>query len=480
MMSASCVGRSVLTLPRGGLSVRARLQPLHAQVGFHVAQRDGKQRRALRAFGKALDDAKGRRCKLGQRRQTTRGHLERKALRIGQGPARGVLQVLGQLQRVGRALGQGRGKLHAAHQLVGLVCLRLAAVVFLQPGLDHLLGRLEPQARRQLARYRGTECHRERADRQAGSLGVFALAGEFGGERRTHLVGEALLHRIGHAAGRGHPLAPHQLHLGRRREAPGAGQRLHRQRLLRRTSLQALGLEQGRTLLAIHQAHRHALSHAVELAPGIGLHALQRGGAVELQHEILLFVDGLVGAGTQVLHERPAAIELIASSALQWGARGRFEVRLDVRRAAHPRWQVALEVVHPFALAGPAARTLADLRVAAAQFQRRRGLGITEGDDSTVKLGHHLAHPRHLALRRKLGDLQSLGAAGGQQAEQPETFWDGFHTAPSRIEPASVPNAPSRHVAVACAYTLFGPPPAPRSWGLPRIRPQHDTREGSE
>jgi hypothetical protein len=56
---------------------------------------------------------------------------------------------------------------------------------------------------------------------------------------------------------------------------------------------------------AVNQAHRHALAHAFDRAPHIGLHAGRRGRAVELQGKELLFVNALVGVGPHACTNGP-------------------------------------------------------------------------------------------------------------------------------------------------------------------------------
>ena len=296
----------------------ARLQALHLEACFHVAQRYRQQRGAVRPLGKALDHAKWRGGKLGQRRQARRSHLQRKARRIAQGAARGVFEVLGQLQREAGLLGQGRVELHAVDHGI-----RIAAVLAaIHPGLEGFVRRLEPDGHGQLARHRGVERQRQRAQRHAGRLGVFTLATEFGRKRFAHPVGEALFHAVGHPAGRGHALAKHQLQLRAGGKPAVAGKAGELQRLFRRPLFQAQGLEQIGALGAFNHAHRHALAHAFQRAPHVGLYAFGSGGPVELQHKELLFVELLVGVGPHALHKGSAAIELIAFCARQQSARG--------------------------------------------------------------------------------------------------------------------------------------------------------------
>ena len=296
----------------------ARLQALHLEACFHIAQRHRQQRGAIRPLGKALDHAKWRGGKLGQRRQARRSHLQRKARRIAQGAARGVLEILGQLQREAGLLWQRRVELHAVDHGIGIATI-LAAI---HPGLERFVSRLEPDGHGQLARHRGVERQRQRAQWHAGRLGVFTLAAEFGRKRFAHAVGEALFHAVGHPAGRGHALAKHQLQLRAGGKPAVAGKAGELQRLFRRPLFQAQSLEQIGALGAFNHAHRHALAHAFQRAPHVGLYALGGGRAVELQHKELLFVELLVGVGPHALHKGATAIELIALGARQQSARG--------------------------------------------------------------------------------------------------------------------------------------------------------------
>ena len=301
----------------GGLGVgRARLQRLHTQGCLDIAQRHGQQRRRLvgrRAFGKALHHTKRRRRKLGQRRHAARGHLQRKVVGVAQRAARGVLEILGQLQREGRVFGQGRGKLHAVHQGIGL----RAFGATVQARLQGFGGRFQADGGCQLARHGRVEGQLQRPNRQAGGLGVLALATELGGKRLAHLVVKALFHRVGHATGRGHAFAKHQLQARARGEAPVAGQGHHLQRILERALLQPQRFQHFAALVALDQPHRHALAHPFHGAPHVGLHAGQRGRSVQLQHKKLFFVDLFVGAGPHAPDKRATTIKLIANCARQ-------------------------------------------------------------------------------------------------------------------------------------------------------------------
>ena len=155
----------------------------------------------------------------------------------------------------------------------------------------------------QFARDWSVEAQRHRANRQTGGLRVFALATETGGKGLADLKAEALLYRVGNPrtaaakCGRAHPLAIDQLHFGRRRQAPVAGERHKTQGLPGGKFRQVLGFEQRVALRTVDQSDRYPLTQAVNFAPDMIKDAFQRGRAVELQHEILVFVDALVGAG---------------------------------------------------------------------------------------------------------------------------------------------------------------------------------------
>jgi hypothetical protein len=113
----------------------------------------------------------------------------------------------------------------------------------------------------------------------------------------------------------GHALAEHELHLAARREPARAGQRGIAQRRSGGGLVQVQRLQQLGALRAFDEAHGNALAHAVGRAPHVLAHAGGGGRAVQLQDEELLLVDGLPGARADVLHERPAGIELIAARA---------------------------------------------------------------------------------------------------------------------------------------------------------------------
>jgi predicted DNA-binding protein (UPF0251 family) len=259
-----------------------------------------------------------------------------------------------------------------------------------------------------------------RPQRQACRLRVLALAGERHRKGLAHPVVEPALHVVGNARGRGHALAVDDLHLGARRERAVALHRDEAQRLLLGRLVAAEGLQQARALLALEQLDRNALAHAVGRAPDVLAHALQRGRAVELEHEHLLLVDAGVGARHEVAHERAAAIELVAFRAGELAARAGLEGGNAGDGAAHAGRQVVLEVVDPGLGVGPAAGALAGLRIGAAHRERGGRLGVAEIDGRLVELGDDLAHARHFALGREAGDLECKARYGQQRARGQE------------------------------------------------------------
>ncbi|MNS80698.1 hypothetical protein D3C72_1143890 [compost metagenome] len=176
------------------------------------------------------------------------------------------------------------------------------------------------------------------------------------------------------------------------------------------------GLEQLGARLALEQLGRNAFADTVGRAPDVLAHAVDRGRAVELEHEHLLLVDAGVGARHVVAHERATAIELIAFGAGQLAAAGRLEGGNAGDRAAHAGRQVVLEVVDPGLGVGPAAGALAGLRVRAAHGERGGRLGVAEVDRRLIEFGDDLAHARHFALRGQAGDLKCMARARRERA----------------------------------------------------------------
>jgi hypothetical protein len=147
------------------------------------------------------------------------------------------------------------------HAVIGaFVRALVVAFVGADAGLEGLLGRLEPDRQCQLARHRRVEVQAHRSDWQAGRLRILTFTTEVGGKGLAHLKVEPGLDRIRYAAGRGHTLAPHQLHLGRGRESPVARQRDDLKWIGFGGFGQALRLEQVGTFFAVDEPHRHALA----------------------------------------------------------------------------------------------------------------------------------------------------------------------------------------------------------------------------
>jgi hypothetical protein len=91
----------------------------------------------------------------------------------------------------------------------------------------------------------------------------------------------------------------------------------------------------------------------------------RRGRAVELQEEMLLLLDALVDARTDVLHKGPAGIECVGGRGTQGLALGRLEVGARLQRAAHAGRQVLGELEGPLPVTDPAAVASGGLGVAA-------------------------------------------------------------------------------------------------------------------
>ena len=87
------------------------------------------------------------------------------------------------------------------------------------------------------------------------------------------------------------------------------------QRIQGGSFFQTLRFEQPIALPAVNQLDGSALAQAFNAAPHIFLNAFKDGRAIELQQEILLFINLLVRAWAQFLDERPAAIKFISAYA---------------------------------------------------------------------------------------------------------------------------------------------------------------------
>ncbi len=373
------------------------LQCLRWQHRLHFAQRHRQQGRQAR-LGKTLDDAERRGRELGQRRHGGGGHGEREAVGIGQCAAGVVAQVFGQFQREFRLFIEQRLETHAADQ-------RRAGLVAVERGFVGLLVGLEADGLGLLAWDGRGEAQGHRADRQTGGLRVFTLAAEAGGEGLAHLEIEAFLNLVGQAAGGGHALAIDQLHARGGRQAQRATECDEALRLLGGGFGQAQIFQQGLAGFAVHQLDRQAFAHALGGAPQVGLQALGGGGAVELQHEELLFVDRAI-AWPDLADKRPAGVELEALRALELLARHGSQRLVELRGATHAGRQVARELKHPLAFAVPAARAFGRVGVGTAQGEGVGRLGVAKADGSFVKLDDHLAHLRHFFLGGETADLE--------------------------------------------------------------------------
>ena len=177
-----------------------------------------------------------------------------------------------------------------------------------------------------------------------------------------------------------------------------AGQCHDAQRRLLCGFVQALRLQQRSPIGAFNQPYRHALTQALHAAPHLGLHAGQRGRAVQLQREKLVFINGLLWVRLDVLHKRAASGEPVVGRARQIDAFDGFHPAAHLHRASHAGRQIALKIKCPFALAHPAARALAGLRLGATDLQWRGGCGVAKIDGSLIELDDHLAHLSHFAL----------------------------------------------------------------------------------
>ena len=62
--------------------------------------------------------------------------------------------------------------------------------------------------------------------------------------------------------------------------------------------------------MAVDQPHGNPLAQPFDLAPHIGLHAGQRGRAVEPERKELLLVNAVARIGLDVLHKGATGVEL--------------------------------------------------------------------------------------------------------------------------------------------------------------------------
>ena len=88
--------------------------------GLHIAQRHRQQSRAIDAFGKALNNAKPARGKLGQRRHLARGHSQRKLISIAQAAPATILELRWQLNLVAGFGLHGGWKANIRDQRIGV------------------------------------------------------------------------------------------------------------------------------------------------------------------------------------------------------------------------------------------------------------------------------------------------------------------------------------------------------------------------
>ena len=280
---------------------------------LHIAQRHGQQRRALGAFSKALDDAKGRCRELHQRRHIARGRGHGEHIGVAQRATRCILELRRQLHHVlGIGLHGGR-EAHAVHQRV----LGQLVAIGRHDGCYRRSTALEAYAFHQLAWHRRAERQAHGADRQAGGIGVFALAAEVGRERLTYLIFVALLVLAGQAIGHGHTLAIDQGHLAARGQAAVTGQHRIVLRILGGILVPVALLEHSLTVLAFDQLHGNALAHTFGGAPDPLLETVNRSGSRQAQGKVLLLIDLFIGAGSNPDNLRTSGLKLIAGSARQ-------------------------------------------------------------------------------------------------------------------------------------------------------------------
>ena len=261
------------------------------QIGLHMAQRQ-RQQVGLGGVGGGFDDAEGRAAELGQRRHGARGHFERKHAGVGQRAAAFVEQAGRQHHPKLHVLGQGWHELHRVDGGVGAAHLAARGD---RLGGGRTRGRHQAHGIGQRARHRRVEAQHQRPQRQAGRARVLALAAEFGREARPHLPLKPL-----RLAG-----APHQAHAGLGRKRPLAGQQQH---VFGRRVAAALA-QQLLARGAFDDRHRHALAQAFDLAPGRRRHARRVGYAVQVQPEVLVFLDARAGVGLHRQHDGRAGAE---------------------------------------------------------------------------------------------------------------------------------------------------------------------------
>ncbi len=399
---------------RGGGLGEAR-----GQLRLHVAQRHRQG-----GVGAALDDAEARR-KLGQGRIFVGAHGERIAPGIDQRATGVVLQVGGNLELEGRALGKRAGEGDPVDQSLHHLGLVQARLEHAAAGSD------QTNPGRRGERHGSAELQTHRQDRNALRLAIHPLAAESGLECRPRLERHDLILGRRDAAGRLDPLAPHQLHLRFRRQGAPALQ--HRERRVFRIAqpqqslLVAAGtrqaqdqqpgaaaagqdgagvladevlarLEDAAPLLALDQSHRDALAHAVHGAVGMLFDALGARGRIEAEDERLILVDALVAfVGQAVADGGTAGMEIEALAGGEGISGKRCDAALEGEAAGDACRQILGEVIGPVAAIHPAAAA----GDGAFDVEGRHFPRLAERHHLLGEAGGHLAHLLHFALRRK-------------------------------------------------------------------------------
>jgi hypothetical protein len=175
----------------------------------------------------------------------------------------------------------------------------------------------------------------------------------------------------------------------------------------------------GQALLALHDGHRrrvHAFGEllqqglAIRVADGLGgdafidafgfaiqvfAHRGLGGRPVLEQDEGLVFRDHCAAVRFDAAHRRAAGTELEAGLAADRIAGDGTRIRAQVEAAAGAWWQIALEVVDPVLVIGPACRS-AD---GAIGVEGRGRLGVAELTMDSEEARPHLADALHFALR---------------------------------------------------------------------------------
>ena len=387
-------------------------------------------------LGAGLDDAKRRAGKLGQRRQAAGGHRQRVVGGIGQCAAAVVLQRGRQHDLEARVLGQRRGKAHFVQRRAAFANIGLG-----QEG-GALFG-LQAHGQGLRARHRRVEAQTQRAQGQAGRLGVFALAAELGQEARPHLPFEALgaFADDTRVACRGDARAPDQAHACAGREGALAGQH-ERGRCRLHPATAAELAQQGLAQRAFDDLHRDALEQALGFAPGRLAHAGRVDGTVQAQQEMLVFLDARARRGLHLGHDGRAGGKAAVDQAFQRAAQ-RLELRVRPQGAAQARGQGIRQVVDPTALIQPTP-IAGRRRALAVQRVGRGGQHITGCDDRIAEAHQQLPHLGHFALRRDA--LHARGLCRRRRQGQRQGQRQGRHPcAPHRPQrgPKSLAHAPT-------------------------------------